>query len=327
MKCIDCNGKWDNDFEVSECPFCKAGVPQSNEEIMLRIVERYSIEVYNKVDDFVYLISDFLAHDDKLCRLLQIIVSYGGSIGVHKLKNCLEADFSTRFEQLLDFLEDQTFIPKQRLMPAVDLLLAGIGKSQTETALEDFRIDRGILIKYIGAGGDVVIPRSVTSIGTKAFANSKTVTSVFVPNSVKSIGSNSFVNCINMISISLSSSIKTIGVSAFENCSRLGSITIPNLVKTIEKNSFRGCTSMTSVTISNSVTLIDDFAFVRCNTLPMITIPSSVTAIGVGAFADCASLTKVNIPPSVRTIGGSAFMRCEKLGYDDLIQIKKLTVI
>lgn len=312
MKCIDCNGNWDNVPVLNACPFCKVEVPISDEAIIVRIVQRYSLDVYNKIDDFVYLISEFLAHDDKLCRLLQIIVRYGGSIGVFKLSNCLDTEFSDRLEQLLEFLEDRTFIPKQRFMPAVSLLLAGIGKSQTESPEEDFRIDRGILTKYLGSGGDVVIPRCVTAIGTKAFAKSKTVTSVSVPSSVKSIGSSSFVSCINLESINLSSSIKKIGEGAFEDCPRLTSIAIPNLVTTIEKNTFRGCTSLTNVNISPSVTLISDFAFTRCSNMTSISIPPSVTDIGVGAFADCASLSDVKIPPTVR-INSSAFMRCEKI--------------
>ena len=37
----------------------------------------------------------------------------------------------------------------------------------------DFIIENGVLTKYIGPGGDVIIPEGVTEIGFKAFAGSK----------------------------------------------------------------------------------------------------------------------------------------------------------
>ena len=47
---------------------------------------------------------------------------------------------------------------------------------------------RDTLIGYIGNGGVVTIPNSVTSIGNKAFMNCSGLTSVIIPNSVTSIG-------------------------------------------------------------------------------------------------------------------------------------------
>ena len=35
--------------------------------------------------------------------------------------------------------------------------------------ISDFRINNGVLEKYVGPGGDVVIPDGVTSIGKEAF--------------------------------------------------------------------------------------------------------------------------------------------------------------
>jgi hypothetical protein len=61
--------------------------------------------------------------------------------------------------------------------------------------------------KYVGAGGDVVIPStlggvSVTSIGDYAFNNDE-ITSVIIPNSVTIIGEWVFVNCESLTSINV----------------------------------------------------------------------------------------------------------------------------
>ena len=53
----------------------------------------------------------------------------------------------------------------------------------------DFVIDNGILNKYIGAGGDVVIPDNVTVIGEYAFERYKTLQTVTISDSVTSIRS------------------------------------------------------------------------------------------------------------------------------------------
>jgi hypothetical protein len=49
------------------------------------------------------------------------------------------------------------------------LSLFGVGVTYADDS--DFKIENGVLKKYSGAGGVVVIPDSVTSIGEGAFNN------------------------------------------------------------------------------------------------------------------------------------------------------------
>ena len=56
----------------------------------------------------------------------------------------------------------------------------------------DFIIKNGVLTKYKGAGGDVVIPEGVTSIGDRAFWNCSNLTELVLPEGVKDIGDYAF---------------------------------------------------------------------------------------------------------------------------------------
>ncbi len=154
------------------------------------------------------------------------------------------------------------------------------------------------------------IPNYVTSIGDDAFQNCSSLTSITIPNSVTSIGDYAFSNCSSLTSITIPNSVTSIGWGAFADCSGLTSAAIPNSVTSIGSRAFAGCSSLTSITIPNSVTSIGDYAFNSCSSLTSITIPNSVTSIGYAAFANCSRLTSVTIGSGVTSIGNGAFGAC-----------------
>lgn len=85
----------------------------------------------------------------------------------------------------------------------------------------DFVIENGVLEKYKGPGGDVVIPEGVTRIGREAFQQDREITSVIIPKSVTSIGMGAFSDCINLTFVSIPEGMKKIGSFAFDNCIKL----------------------------------------------------------------------------------------------------------
>ena len=194
-----------------------------------------------------------------------------------------------------------------------------------------------------------IVANGVTTIGSFAFYNCSSLTSVTIGNSVRAIGDFAFDRCTSLTSITIPDSVTSIGESAFARCTSLTSVTLGNSVTSIEDSAFSDCSSLedinvasgnnyyssnngvlfnkkktelirypkgkseTSYTIPNSVTSIRYSAFARCTSLTSITIPDSVTSIGESAFARCTSLTSITIPDSVTSIGYSAFEYCTGL--------------
>lgn len=152
-----------------------------------------------------------------------------------------------------------------------------------------------------------------------AFRNCTGLTSVIIPDSVTSIGSNAFEDCTGLTSITIPDSVTSIGSSAFSGCSGLRSITIPDSVTSIESYAFRGCTGLTSITLSANLTKINRQTFENCSALTEISLPDNLTTIestneGIySAFSDCTSLKYIRIPENVVSIGAKAFKDCEDL--------------
>ncbi|CDD64023.1 cell surface protein [Firmicutes bacterium CAG:341] len=216
-----------------------------------------------------------------------------------------------------------------------------------------FNKNKSELITYPAGKTDseYAIPNSVTSIGSYAFFDCESLTSVTIPNSVTNIGVYAFYGCKSLTSVTIPDSVISIGDYAFYGCKSLTSVTIPDSVISIGDYAFSYCESLTSVTIPNSVTSICSDAFSDCTSLKSIEvsdnnknyssvdgvlfnkdkselitypasktdntyeIPNSVTSIDNEAFYYCKSLASVTIPDSVTSIDFSAFGNCANLNF------------
>ena len=178
---------------------------------------------------------------------------------------------------------------------------------------DDFFIEDGVLIRYKGQGGDVVIPNTVTCIGESAFQQCGKMTSVTIPNTVTSIGESAFALCFGLKSITIPDSVTEIGDLAFYDCNGLTSVTIPDSVISLGNAAFSDCYNLENVKISNSITSIKIQTFSDCQRLTSVTIPPSVTSLGSVSFSGCNSLTSITIPQSVKNIGEGAFESCSAL--------------
>ena len=123
-----------------------------------------------------------------------------------------------------------------------------------------------ILICYVGASTNLVLPNDITSICTEAFYENSSLTSIIIPDRVVSIGEGAFCDCSGLTSVTIGTGIKSIGDAAFMYCSSLTNVIIPDSVTSIGASAFCG-SGLTSVTIGNSVTRIGAGAFELCENL------------------------------------------------------------
>ena len=137
----------------------------------------------------------------------------------------------------------------------------------------DFVIENGVLKKYTGPGGDVVIPEGVTSIGGRAFEGCWSLTSVTIPAGVKSIGDRAFSNCWGLRNVTIVEGVGSIGSFAFSSCGKLIGMVIPE-----------------------GVDKIGERAFISCDNLEEISLPESLSVLGEGAFLDCRNIKEATLP-------------------------------
>ncbi|MDR0835120.1 MAG: leucine-rich repeat domain-containing protein [Tannerella sp.] len=134
-----------------------------------------------------------------------------------------------------------------------------------------FKIEGGVLVKYTGPGGDIVIPNGVTAIGDEVFAG-KNVTSVVMPNTVESIAYWAFGSCRRLTSVTFSSALRYIEDFAFSECPALTSITLPSSVRYVKNSAFKDCTALTSVTLPKSLIGLSYELFSGCVKLRNLTV-------------------------------------------------------
>ena len=132
---------------------------------------------------------------------------------------------------------------------------------------KEFVIKHGVLVRYNGEGGHVIIPDEVDEIGSTAFDD-----------------------CFeNLTGITFPEGFTTIQERAFESTG-LTSVTIPGGVKEVP-NAFEGCMDLIEVILSEGVEEIACDAFADCESLRDVTLPASVTEIDDCAFYGCPLFT------------------------------------
>lgn len=207
-----------------------------------------------------------------------------------------------------------------------------VSKGATYTCLksvaavaEDYQIEDGKLVKYVGKQESITIPTSVKWIGNEAFKDCDFIESVRIPTSVKSIGKEAFEGC---------SSLKTVLYNGTSNQWRHMLFYYDQQGETIgDATGLKGKTIVNTTT--NGISWYFDSAvsywkstYANSNTVGMqietyvgedenLTIPAGATQIRDNAFdtyyGTHSYIVSVTIPNTVTDIGRQAFRNRKKL--------------
>lgn len=173
------------------------------------------------------------------------------------------------------------------------------------------------VVKYLGTGGNIVIPSSVNgkpvaAVGKGVFGGNSTVISVTIPSSILQITERAFENCGELKQVLGCAGLNLIGKQAFFGCSKLERIPL-GTVSVIGQSAFSGCLKLNNISLTN-VKSIGKKAFYSCVSLSEVKIPSCTETLEEDAFGECAMLSSVWIPESLytpdrisSTFGGTPF--------------------
>ena len=144
------------------------------------------------------------------------------------------------------------------------------------------------------------------------YLNGEEVNDLIIPNSVTSIGSSAFSGCISLTSVTIPSSVITIGKYAFEGCTNLTSVHISDIGAWCRIKFPDDLFSVLNQSSSNPLYYAKHL-YLNGEEVKDLVIPDGVTYIGSSAFCGCEYLTSVTIPNSVTYIGEYAFYNCNDL--------------
>ena len=151
----------------------------------------------------------------------------------------------------------------------------------------------------------IILPKSIKSIGEKAFFDCKTLTKIELPEGLESIGDRAFYYCAGLTEVKFPKSLKYI--RGFYDCAGLTKIEFSEGVENI--HDFYGCTGLTEVKFPKSLKYI--WGFTQCTGLTKVEFSEGVEYIN--GFWRCTGLTEVELPKSLKTIASNAFYDCTGL--------------
>lgn len=154
---------------------------------------------------------------------------------------------------------------------------------------------------------EVVIEDGVTEIGAGAFSYCQNIESLIIPKSVKSIGSYAFENS-KISNLYIEDLISWCGVKVSTNYFT----DTDNAINTAENVYINGELT-TELILPDTVTEISDYAFYGFKNLKTVIMSDSIEKIGKSAFEKCLKLTDVYVSKKLRTVGDSAFYFCESI--------------
>lgn len=180
---------------------------------------------------------------------------------------------------------------------------------------------------------NVVVPNSVTNMGTYVFSNCTSLVSAALPTGMTAIPVGTFKGCTNLVDFTLPAGVVSIGTNAFMRTgirtlelpagiknlgyysfqeSALLELTVPGGAEEIPPGVLYQSAALTNLVLQEGVKHIADNICNGCTQLATVSFPDTLVDIGPQAFYN-AGLQTLAIPDGVTNIGQSAFHGCAAL--------------
>ncbi|MBQ5693335.1 MAG: leucine-rich repeat protein [Alistipes sp.] len=162
--------------------------------------------------------------------------------------------------------------------------------------------------------GALVIPDSVTEIGTDAFADCTSLTTIDLPVRLEKIEDRAFQCCSGFTgSLTLPSTLKSIGGGAFGSCVGFtGNLILPEGLEELGASAFSGCSKFSGdLRIPESITVIRDRTFYYCKGLKgQLILHDGLSFEGESQFESCRFQGELKLPAYLTVIPSRCFYEC-----------------
>jgi hypothetical protein len=178
-----------------------------------------------------------------------------------------------------------------------------IGEYRIETEHGIFEYETGVLVRYIGKGGEIQLPESTVYVAPGAFTNG--IDGVYweyilldgefidfhvpedgivrIPHGIKHLECN-FDDASLIKEIVLPEGLETIGNSCFYGAENLEEVVFPSTLKKICSFAFAKCYSLGDIEFPDNMEKVEDFAFSDCYNLQSYVYDSEKCIIDSLAF-------------------------------------------
>lgn len=159
----------------------------------------------------------------------------------------------------------------------------------------------------------ITFPSGLRDIRESAFIGCMNLKSVVIPDTVTYIGSNAFSNLNGLKRVEIQGGSTIIDQWAFSYCNALEEVILGEGIREIRMQAFAYNPSLRSVEIPGSVAHLDREVLAGCENLETVILREGVQTIGVAAFYYCTKLSTISLPETLTEIDLQAFGYCENL--------------
>jgi hypothetical protein len=143
----------------------------------------------------------------------------------------------------------------------------------------------------------IKIPSTVTSIGSNAFAQCSSLTSLdFLPSGVTSIGGYAFRDCTSLTDVVIPAGVTKLNDYAFQGCKGLKTFKLPSGLTYLGKNNFQNASKLTEIIIPGTVVQVQNDVFHGSGIKKVIFASENVTSYNGSFFSSTGSLNLIFFP-------------------------------